>query len=58
MEDLKGIQYLFRPRYMSEEELNKRKNEYRQKGVRVIVLTEGERNIHEGMNGILQNHSQ
>lgn len=57
MAGIKTIHYLLRPYHMSDEEFNRMKETYTQKGIRVIVLTEGEKNIHDGLKSVLLNHS-
>lgn len=52
----KCTHYLLRTAKMSNEEFEKIKENYRQKGIKVVVLTEGKRDIHEGLKGMLLNH--
>lgn len=52
----KCIHYLLRTEKMTDEEFEEIKEKYRQKGIKVVVLSEGKRNIHEGLRGMLLNH--
>lgn len=54
---IKNIHYLLRPYSMPEAEFEKLKKTYTERGSRVIVLAEGQRSIHEGLQTILMNHS-
>lgn len=53
----KTTHYLLRPYHMTDEEFNQLKESYTEKGIRVVVLREGEKNIHEGLKNVLLNHS-
>lgn len=52
----KNIHYLFRTENMPDNELEKIKESYIKKGMKVVVLTEGRGNIHEALKGMLLNH--
>jgi len=41
---------------MPDDEINKAKEAYAKKGIKVIVITEGKENIHDGLKGMLFNH--
>lgn len=54
---IKNTRYLLRPYNMPDEEFEKLKKTYTEKGIRVIVLAEGQKSIHEGLQSLLLNHS-
>lgn len=56
MEGNKRIHYLFRTENMPDSELERIKKFYRERGMQVAVLTEGQGNIHEALKGMLLNH--
>lgn len=56
MSDTKCTHYLLRPYDMPEDEFEKIKESYTNKGNRVVVLAEGQKSIHEGLKSILLNH--
>lgn len=56
MAEIKQTQYLIRPYSMQDEEFNKLKQAYKKRGIKLVVFSEGKRNIHEGLKGILLNH--
>ncbi len=56
MTNNRSVHYLFRTGNMPDEEVEKIKEMYARKGIRVVVLTEGPENIHDGLKGMLFNH--
>ena len=52
----KSIRYLFRTENMPDHEIEEIKETYVKKGIRVVVLTEGRKDIHDGLKRILLNH--
>ncbi len=56
MANNKSVHYLFRTGNMPDEEIKKAKEAYAKKGMKVIVITEGKENIHDGLRGVLFNH--
>lgn len=56
MVNRKNVHYLFRTKNMTDHELERIKESYIRKGMKVIVLTEGQRDIHEAIKGVLFNH--
>ena len=56
MANNRSVHYLFRTGNMPDDEVEKVKEMYAKKGIRVVVLTEGTKNIHDGLKGMLLNH--
>lgn len=57
MAAIKNTHYLLRPYHMQDAEFEKLKKTYTERGIRVVVLAEGRKNIHEGLQNILINHN-
>lgn len=56
MTNNRSVHYLFRTEQMPDHEMEKVKEMYAKKGIKVVVLTEGTKNIHDGLKGMLLNH--
>lgn len=56
MAENRNIHYLFRTKNMTDYELEGIKEAYIRKGMKVVVLTEGQGDIHEAIKGVLLNH--